>query len=98
MSYGIAGYSASGVEVFNTVKHLGVVYAGTITVPFQTTTASMSFPDFPGKTGLHFISTNRWSNVSCTWTYPGGIPTLSVTRTTTAWETSAPLSVFAFVR
>lgn len=98
MSYGIVGYSASGTEVFNTTKHLGIVYAGTISVPFANTTVTQGFPEFAGRTGLQFVSTNRYSNIACSWSYPSGVPTITITRTTTQWEPSATSFVFAFVR
>lgn len=86
MSYGVEVFGPDGRRVFSTAVHQGIVTAGAITIPYAgsgTYNYTYSFPEFTGRTGVAILIPSGPAAVSWAWSYPNGVPTLSVTRSPT---------------
>lgn len=87
MTYGLQVMNSGGSLVFSTGSHLGMVYGGTVQVPYnpgsQYTDNVYSFPDWAGRTGFVVVFGITWMVLGTSWAYPSGIPTLTIRRAAT---------------
>lgn len=100
MSYGYEVFSPSSNRILGSAVTIGTVQVDVVSVPTGANTVSRSYPDWTGRTGLS-ICARGWlgSGIDLAWTYPSGVPTLTITRSAAAsWETQRVAPVFVFMQ
>ena len=101
MSYGFECWSGNGTLVLSSLTHYGILFAECYQVPAGAQSISRPYPSWTGRMGFAIVGCGPSYNqqeVTVSWTYPGGVPTLTITRTVPVGATSDPIPVYAFVK
>lgn len=85
MTYGLQVFKASGALAYSTAGHRGITSGGTVALPWtsgvESSTFTFSWPQFAGRFGRAVTFCGGYLRVTqFSWTYPGGVPTLQITR------------------
>ena len=100
MSYGLQVLSAGGTVIASSPVTFGTVHVDVVPIPTGAGSYSRSYSVWTGRTGLAIGPRGYWGvGLTYDWTYPSGVPTLTVTRAAAnAWETQRIAQIFVFVQ
>jgi hypothetical protein len=99
VSYGIECRLASGALMFSSLSHKGAVMAEIYEVASGAATYTRSYPEWTGRTGFAFDMNGVGAAVlTCTWSYPSGVPTLQIVRGSDVLGVTTTLTVYVFMK
>jgi hypothetical protein len=97
VSYGIEITGPSGSKVIGQ-SHMGILFRAAIQIPAGNGTWVWSYPEHAGRTAKVLVFDGMYGDtITPAWTYPGGVPTLTIVRQVSANFSGTSVACPAFI-
>lgn len=100
MSYGLRTWRQDGTLVVDSQTHIGALFVEVYQVPGGAQTITRGYSAFPGRQGFAIFGATTsfaYNEVTVSWSYSAGYPTLTITRVVPDGATSQYIPVFVFI-